>query len=227
MAEANQCDIIGCMIIEKGLTGENISRQIFSYLDFSSLRNGRMVSKTWNQFLTQQRSIWMNFLRKIEPYLYYVDNLVYSHLNTEGTMGKALTAVLVGNSDWKNVFDSIEEQGKIEDIIDAFMSIQGFAVHGWGNSKYFTAGEYWPDEPPKIAEIFEVVHDGLEKDGHFVVEASDSDVKLASLPHGNGVVHESLSGRVNVLDHHLVQSVDQQVHANSSLHRLVELGRQD
>ena len=114
-----------------------------------------MVSKTWNQFLTQQRSIWMNFLRKIEPYLYYVDNLVYSHLNTEGTMGKVLTQVLVGNSDWKNVFDSIEEQGKIEDIIDAFMSIQGFAVHGWGNSKYFTAGEYWPGEPPKIAEIFE------------------------------------------------------------------------
>ena len=69
-----------------------------------------------------------------------------------------------------------------------------------------------------FAEIFEMVHDGLEKDGHFVVKASDSDVELASLPDGNGVVHESLSGRVNVLDHHLVQSVDQQVHANSALH---------
>ena len=75
MAETNQVDIIGSMITEKGLTGENICREIFSYLDFSSLRFSRMVSKTWYQFLTQQRSIWMDFLLKLKPYLQYYDNL--------------------------------------------------------------------------------------------------------------------------------------------------------
>ena len=32
-----------------GMTGENISRKIFSYLDIFSLMRGRRVSKTWNQ----------------------------------------------------------------------------------------------------------------------------------------------------------------------------------
>ena len=156
MAEAYRFDIIGCMITEKGLTGENISRQIFSYLDFSSLRDARMVSKTWNQFLMQHRSIWMDFLKKLEPYLQYCDNLPTLKL------AKNLPKPWVSLAEWKVVFDSINKEGKIEDIIDTFLSIQGYAVTGWGNPKYFApASGYWPDEPPikpqpfKNAEIFQ------------------------------------------------------------------------
>ena len=157
MAAANQVDIIGSMITEKGLTGENICREIFSYLDFSSLRFSRMVSKTWYQFLKQQRSIWMDFLRKLEPYLQYCDNLP-TLLNVKKYFPDA---PWVSWPEWKVIFDSIEKDGKMEDIIDTFLKIQGFAVYGWGNPKYFEAAGYWPDEPLiepqpfKNADIFQ------------------------------------------------------------------------
>ena len=51
IAECGQFDIIGTLITEKSLTGENLSRQIFSYLDISSLFRVQMVSKTWRYHL--------------------------------------------------------------------------------------------------------------------------------------------------------------------------------
>ena len=47
----NQFDIIGTFLTEKSMTGENLTRQIFSYLDISSLFRVQMVSKTWRQNL--------------------------------------------------------------------------------------------------------------------------------------------------------------------------------
>ena len=47
----NPFDIIGTLINEKSLTGENLSRQILSYLDISSLFRVQMVSKTWRYHL--------------------------------------------------------------------------------------------------------------------------------------------------------------------------------
>ena len=47
LAECDQFDIIGTLITEKSLTGENLTRQIFSHLDLSSLFRVQMVSKTW------------------------------------------------------------------------------------------------------------------------------------------------------------------------------------
>ena len=49
--EGRPFDIIGTLITEKSLTGENLSRQIFSYLDISSLFRVQMVSKTWRYHL--------------------------------------------------------------------------------------------------------------------------------------------------------------------------------
>ena len=113
------------MITEKGLTGENISRQIFSYLDFSSLTNARMVSKIWNQFLThpQQRSIWMDFLRKLESYLEYFHDACKSH---ELRQRLPIHCYL----SWKDNFYYIGQEfgGEIGDIIDTFLTIQGVAA---------------------------------------------------------------------------------------------------
>ena len=47
----NQFDIIGTLLSEKSMTGQNLTRQIFSYLDISSLFQVQMVSKTWRQNL--------------------------------------------------------------------------------------------------------------------------------------------------------------------------------
>ena len=51
IAECHPFDIIGTLITEKSLTGENLSRQIFSYLDISSFFRVQMVSKTWRYHL--------------------------------------------------------------------------------------------------------------------------------------------------------------------------------
>ena len=47
----NKFDIIGTLLSEKSMTGQNLTRQIFSYLDISSLFRVQMVSKTWRQNL--------------------------------------------------------------------------------------------------------------------------------------------------------------------------------
>ena len=98
-----QFDFIEILIIEKGMTGENLTLKIFSYLDFSSLTEARQVSKTWNQFLTKQKCIWMAKLRRTQPFLERICK----------SLGM-----------WKNILESLEKRGKIEDIIDTFMRIQ-------------------------------------------------------------------------------------------------------
>ena len=62
-------DIIGALINEKTKTGENLAAQIFSQLDISSLLVVRRVSRTWNQVLMQKKSIWIEKLRKAQPFL--------------------------------------------------------------------------------------------------------------------------------------------------------------
>ena len=73
MADAKNFDLVGTLIIEKGLTGENLSLKIFSYLDISSRLRIRMVSKTWYLFLTRQIKMWMAEIRKIVFLLEYID----------------------------------------------------------------------------------------------------------------------------------------------------------
>ena len=106
LAKTNQFDFIEILITEKGLAGKNICQTIFSYLDFSTLTEAHQVSKTWNQFLTQRKCIWMEKLRRIEPVLGRICSLC----------------------EFGKLFDSLERKGKIEDIIDTFMSIQYLKV---------------------------------------------------------------------------------------------------
>ena len=94
LAKTNQFDFIEILITEKGLPGKNICLQIFSYLDFSTLTEAHQVSKTWNQFLTQRKCIWMEKLRRIEPVLGRICSLC----------------------EFGKLFDSLERKGKIEDI---------------------------------------------------------------------------------------------------------------
>ena len=105
MAEDNQFDIIGALISEEGKIGENLATQIFSLLDISSLVRVRRVSRTWNQFLKKQKSIWMEKLRRTEDFLGHLDWELFSgrkRLNNPYNQGKeicnrqcfALTSVL-------------------------------------------------------------------------------------------------------------------------------------
>ena len=73
MADAQNFDLIGTLINEKGLTGENLSLKIFSYLDISSRLRVRMVSKTWYRFSTRQIKMWMAEVRKAVSLLEYID----------------------------------------------------------------------------------------------------------------------------------------------------------
>ena len=73
MADAQNFDLVGTLINEKGLTGENLSLKIFSYLDISSRLRVRMVSKTWYRFSTRQIKMWMAEVRKALSLLEYID----------------------------------------------------------------------------------------------------------------------------------------------------------
>jgi len=62
-------DLLGDWISNYGITGSNLTYWIFSYLDFSSLRKGRLVCKSWCQYLTNDRLLWLNMLMRTKPYI--------------------------------------------------------------------------------------------------------------------------------------------------------------
>jgi hypothetical protein len=47
-----------------GITGKNVTSHILSYLDFDSMVAARMVSKTWYQFLEDERGLWISLMKK-------------------------------------------------------------------------------------------------------------------------------------------------------------------
>jgi len=47
-----------------GMTGRDITFQILSYLDFETMVNSRLVSKTWYRFLENERGLWIELMRK-------------------------------------------------------------------------------------------------------------------------------------------------------------------
>ena len=71
MAESNNFDIIDVLLTNYSgdWTGQNITREIFSYLDFQSLKRGRLVCKSWSDFLTYDRGFWMLILERKMSYL--------------------------------------------------------------------------------------------------------------------------------------------------------------
>jgi len=144
----SKVDIVGNLIGRFDFT----VRQIFSYLDFSSLKNAGNVCKTWNEYLME---LWMEKLRKTEPFLEYLDKLPSIHYtrptvrkwsNTrkrlewsrrefdyEQNMSAAsensdTTEISDPTLPWKNLFDIVEQHGSIELMIDLSKEIECIAI---------------------------------------------------------------------------------------------------
>ena len=67
--ECTDFDVIGVLLSNYGMTGENLARQILSFMDFRSITKIRFVSKSWNKFLTEDRILMLKIVRRAEPYL--------------------------------------------------------------------------------------------------------------------------------------------------------------
>ena len=106
-------DLIGELLSNYGMTGGNITREIFSYLDFSTLQRGRLVSKSWNHFLSNDKKIWIQALEKQLPILIYITNQLTENEEENSTF-------------WKEVWRSIGKEDNIgpKELIDSFKKVQ-------------------------------------------------------------------------------------------------------
>ena len=107
-------DIIGEVLSNYGeMTGGNITREIFSYLDFSTLQQGRLVAKSWNHFLSNDKKIWLQALEKQLPNLIYFTNRLAENDEENSTF-------------WKEVWSRIEKDDNIspKELIDSFKRVQ-------------------------------------------------------------------------------------------------------
>jgi len=107
-------DIIGSLLCNYGLTGENLAREIFSYMDFSSIEGGHFVCKSWNIFLINDKKLWMNILRQTQPYCEFLSR----QLSDEDFAGARKT--------WKGYFDFVEKDDdhSCHEIVQVFKRIQ-------------------------------------------------------------------------------------------------------
>ena len=78
MEESESFDIVGNLLCNYGMTGEDLAHEIFSYLDFSSIQDSRLVSLPWNLFLSNNRKLWMEILRQTQPYIQFLTNQLSS-----------------------------------------------------------------------------------------------------------------------------------------------------
>ena len=77
-------DMLDAFIKNYGETGANVAGKIISYLDFSSYQEARLVSKTWNNFLSNDRMILLSRLMEGKAYFdgsfleeFWKENLEY------------------------------------------------------------------------------------------------------------------------------------------------------
>ena len=119
--EPRNFDIIGTLVCNYGMTGENLVRKIFSYMDVSSIQEGHLVCKNWNFFLINDKKLWMDILRQTHPYFEFLTRQL---LSDEEYAADAKTKI------WKKNFDFIEENDKIScrKIIQLFKRIQMIQV---------------------------------------------------------------------------------------------------
>ena len=137
MAESKNFDIVGVFLSDYGLTGQNIALQILSNLDFSSLQNGLLVSETWNQFLTKDRTLWLKMLGKTQPLLEYLSNELSNGDEDECKV-------------WQEFFDSLKMKDdirfdKISRLFTKIMSMLAI-IQEWGDENgYEVEGYYIPE----------------------------------------------------------------------------------
>ena len=134
MAQSKNFDIVGVFLTNYGLTGENIVLQIFSYLDFSSLTKGLLVCKTWKQFLTRDRTLWLKMLGQTQPSLEYLSNELSNGDDDERKV-------------WQEFFDSLKmkEDIKFDKISQLFTKITTMFViiQAWGDENFYKVEGYY------------------------------------------------------------------------------------
>ena len=117
--ELTKVNILGNLMSDYGLPGENIARQIFSYMALSSLKQGRSVCKSWNNFITKDQKLWMNILRRKRPYFEFLTSKMLSNVCED---------YLVEQEIWYDFFELAEKEedfywGKMYRIIDRIYGI--------------------------------------------------------------------------------------------------------
>merc|ERR1711862_103041 len=127
--EPGNVNIIQNLLSNYGMTGENLVREIFSNLDFSSIQGSRLVCKTWNHFLTNDRTVWMAILKRTQPYLEFLSyQLMSDHEEEKSAVERTV---------WKDLFTAIEtrEDFSYGKILDLFKKIQLIfaGIEEWNN----------------------------------------------------------------------------------------------
>jgi hypothetical protein len=104
-------DLIGELLSNYGeMTGGNITHEIFSYLDFSALQQSRLVSKSWNHFLVNDKKIWLQILKKhLHNLNYFTNQLADEEKNsTFWKVGKNLKGIIRGIKQVQSTFEILK-----------------------------------------------------------------------------------------------------------------------
>merc|ERR1712051_304619 len=115
--EPRNFDIIGTLVCNYGMTGENLVRKMFSYLDVSSLQQGHLTCKTWNLFLVNDKKLWMDILRQTRPYFEFLSKQLLSEEDL---------AIETENTIWERYFDLIEQNEELCYPLCCHKIFQGF-----------------------------------------------------------------------------------------------------
>ena len=120
MEESEGFDIVGNLLCIYGMTGEDLAHEMFSYLDFSSIQESRLVSKPWNIFLNNDKKLWLEILRQTQPYIEFLSNQFSSGSPNFANEMKKI---------WKEFFECIEIRAKndtfsCQKMIEVFKKIQ-------------------------------------------------------------------------------------------------------
>ena len=109
-------DLVGNLLSNYGLTGENLAHQMFFYLDFSSIQDSRLVCKSWNLFLSNDRKLWLELLRQTQPFFEFLSNQFldgFSTIASKHQFSSKNSAANETKKHWiKEFFDSIEIRSK-------------------------------------------------------------------------------------------------------------------
>ena len=67
--ETLEFDMIGILLSNYGMTGENLVREIFFNMNFWSIQQLKLVCKSWNIFISKDQILMLSIVRQAEPKL--------------------------------------------------------------------------------------------------------------------------------------------------------------
>ena len=67
--EPMEFDMIGILLSNYGMTGENLVREIFFNMNFWSIQQLKLVCKSWNIFINKDQILMLSIVRQAEPKL--------------------------------------------------------------------------------------------------------------------------------------------------------------